>query len=55
MKKKGKKDDNVNFVVACSGCKKKQQPISVGSSNGLAKANLIGDVQSSGRTIDVKS
>ena len=43
VKKKGTKDVNVNFAVACSGCKKKQQTISVGSSNGLAKATLIGD------------
>ena len=43
VKKKGLKDVNVNFAVACSGCKKKQQTICVGNSNGLAKAQIIGD------------
>ena len=43
VKKKGLKDVTVNFVVACSGCKKKQQTICVGNSNGLAKAQIIGD------------
>ena len=43
VKKKGLRDVYVNFAVACSGCNKKQQTISVGNSNGLAKATLIGD------------
>ena len=43
MDKKGLKDVYVNFVVACSSCNKKQQTTSVGNSNGLAKAQIIGD------------
>jgi hypothetical protein len=43
VNKKGLKDVYVNFAVACNSCNKKQQTISVGNSNGLAKAQIIGD------------
>ena len=43
VNKKGKTGVYVNFAKPCCGCGLRQQSIGVGSSTGLAKAQIIGD------------